>query len=280
METSAHPIPRAASCVVKLILDFGHNSWAVGSGFLLPGMNGTCMATTFHNFSGGISPMARFKDGAMPNPLRIDLFYEGQRMAGFTPYGKDRSLFRVHPDMQASGWCDVAVLDLAELKTEQDEEEKNSNFWTHPGIDVSSAPRYNADYALVTDMFLAAGHDALVFGYPGGRDFHEMPIGVSCKIAALTEEKEPGLLLSGHTSAGCSGAPVVAREFGGYNSLGPSGLVRKNNSIPLVDQWVGLYSGRLENIGEGQLAGNTQIGVVWSARTINEVATKGIYEAL
>ncbi|MCJ2163436.1 MULTISPECIES: hypothetical protein [unclassified Pseudodesulfovibrio] len=224
--------------------------------------------------------MARFKDREAPNPLRIELFYDGHHVASFSPYEKDRSLFRVHPDMEGAGWCDVAVLDLADLRDKKKEEGENSPFWTHPGIDTSAAPPHSAAYALVTDMFLAAGRDALVFGYPGGRDFHEMPIGVGCKIAALTGAKEPGLLLSGHTSAGCSGAPVIARDFGGYHTLESAGLVRKHCEIPLVDQWLGLYSGRLENVGAGYHDGNTQIGVVWSARIVNEVATTGIYEVL
>ncbi len=279
MET-AFLLPNASSCVVKLALDFGFKGWAVGTGFLLAGVNGPCVATAFHNCSGGISPMARFKGEARPNPLHIEMFFEGQRVARFAPYGKGCSLFRVHPDMERAGWCDVAVLDLDSLRHVQDENGASSPFWTNPGIYTTFAKCGGGDYALVTDMFLAAGHDALVFGYPGGRDFHESPIGVSCKIAALTEIKEPRLLLSGHTSAGCSGAPVVAREFGGYFSIGSSGLVRRCPDVPLVDQWLGLYSGRLENIGAGPSARNTQIGVVWSARIVREVADMGVHDPL
>lgn len=272
-------IDPVSSQVVKLVLDFGGKFWAVGAGFIISCPKGRCVATAFHNFSGGLSPMARFQGGEPPRPLTVEAVFEGETVARFRPYSKGRSLFRVHPDALECGNCDVAVVDFDVLAAHALEGCENSEFWSLPGINVCGNGRRRG-YVQVSDMYLSAGHDVLVFGYPGGRDFREGPIGVGCKIAAQAGDDEPCILLSGHTSTGCSGAPAVARGFGGYISLDEEGLVRKQREVPIIDQWLGLYSGRLESVGSGLGAKKTQIGVVWSSRTVLEVSCDGIHDTL
>ncbi len=271
----------ALSQVVKLILHFGQHKKAVGAGFIFSCGAKTWLATTFHNLSGGISPMARFRDRAQPRPVMVDIVHQGKSVARFSPYAKGKSLFQVHPDPCGIGGCDVATLELETLAEHKTDGAHNTLFWTLPGLDTTTCGAPDCDgYALVSDMFLPTGHDALVFGYPGGYDYRDHPIGVSCKIAAQAGDVEPCLLLSGHTTSGCSGAPVIAREFGGYFSLSSDGLKKRRPDTALVDQWLGLYSGRLENTGPGQQPHNTQIGVVWSALTAQEVARDGVRDRI
>jgi len=278
-EAPAHCDP-VSSQVVKLVLDFGGGKyWAVGAGFMLSGPSGPFMATAFHNFSGGLSPAARFQGRQPPRPLQVELVFEGRTVARFAPYEKGRSLFRVHPHAQICGNCDVAVVDYDDLRAHAAEDGADSRFWELPGINAYGNGNCRG-YRQVSDMYLSAGHDVIVFGYPGGRDFREGPIGVGCKIAAQAGQAEPCLLLSGHTSTGCSGAPAVARGFGGYIAMDEGGLVRKERDAPITDQWLGLYSGRLESVGSGLGAKKTQIGVVWSSHTVMEVAEHGMRDNL
>lgn len=264
-------------CVVQLALNFGQSRWGVGAGFVVAGRNGPFVATAFHNLSGGVSVEER-KAGAYPNPVQVELYYEGREVAKFMPYVRQRSLFRMqdHPEKEKAGWCDVATLSLstlAEWKTKGDEDEP---FWSCPGIGADLESR---DYALRDDMFLAAGRDTLVFGYPGGREYFGDPIGVGCKIASCGGQ-EPQFLLCGPSSAGCSGAPVVARDFGGYWHKREGILERKSPHVPIVDQWLGLYSGRLESVGSSAERDSTQIGVVWSAQSVQMVAFAGTRDSI
>jgi len=275
-----------SACIVKLILTLEPNLWAVGTGFVLSGPEGPCLATAFHNLSGGISAQARFGAHIPPRPVLVDVVYAGESVAHFMPYADGKSLFRVHKNlMTRSGdyQCDVAVMDMALLRSHITDKADDNPLWEQKGICAMHADCADA-YVQGEDMFLPAGRSVLVFGFPGGRDFNGQPIAVSGSIAAHDGDTAPYLLLSGHTSAGCSGGPVVAREFGGYFRHEKECLIRHTPSAPLVDQWIGLYSGRLEpaanataNKGPQEI---TQVGVVWSAQTVRSVVQFGVCDRL
>jgi len=275
--TSAHPDPLFDS-VVRLFLDFGDAGQAVGSAFLVNGRHGRFIATAFHNLSGGISPFDRFHLDFPPRPLSIDVWYGGVRLGRFPTYAGGRSLFSVHPDREMRKQCDVAIIDYALLEANADAGLPR-RFLEAKGVNEQSS---DATHGYVQDMFLPAGRDALILGFPGGRDFAGRPIAVCCKLAAPPEAEMPYLLVSGPTYSGCSGAVAFARDYGGYFAETRSGLARAMRDHPVVDQWLGLYSGRLTSLRreEAEAPRTTQIGVVWTAGIIQEIGDHGVPDVL
>jgi hypothetical protein len=270
--TAASRDPMAGS-VVKLVLDFGPSERAVASGFLVKGRHGRFLATAFHNVSGGISPYGRFFQGLPPRLLQIEVWWDDALVGHFPTYAGGRSLFRVHHDPELRRQCDVAVVDYALL-------EANADVLLPPSfLEAAGVNEHPVGpvHGRVDDMFLPSGRDALVFGFPGGRDFAGGPIAVCCKIAAVPDARMPYVLLSGPTCTGCSGAVVVARDFGGYFAMGPQGPRRVLRELPVVDQWLGLYSGRLTRLFRNEQPGprTIQVGVVWTAASILEIGENG-----
>ncbi|MHC1711390.1 MAG: hypothetical protein AB9872_04480 [Solidesulfovibrio sp.] len=262
-----------AGSVVKLVLDFGPSERAVATAFLVKGRYGRFLATAFHNVSGGISPYGRFYHGLPPRLPRIEVWCGDVLVGHFPAYAGGRSLFRVHPDPEVRRQCDVAVVDYALLEANADAP-LVASFLEAAGVNEHPV---GSVHGRVDDMFLPAGRDALVLGFPGGRDFAGGPIAVCCKIAAAPDVRMPYVLLSGPTCTGCSGAPALARDFGGYFSLGPQGPRRVLRAVPVVDQWLGLYSGRLTRLLQNNQPGphTIQIGVVWTAASILEIGENG-----
>jgi hypothetical protein len=264
--------------VARLVLDFGPSGRAVASACLVRGRRGRFLATAFHNVSGGVSPEDRFVLGLPPRPLRIEVWLGDLPVGQFVTYAGGQSLFRVHPDPEKRRQCDVAVVDYALLEANA-EAPLPRPFLEAVGV---NEPLPGPVYGRVEDMFLPSGRDALVLGYPGGRDFAGRPIAACCKIAAIPDAGMPYILVSGPTSSGCSGAPVVARDFGGYFALGPSGPRRIRRELAVADQWLGLYSGRLQRLFSTGQPGprTTQIGVIWTAAMVLAIGDAGIPDFL
>lgn len=255
--------------LIKIIIDLGDESWAVGSGFILYYKKTQYLVTAFHNLSGGISAEAHFKQKFPPRPSRIELYYADQLLLSFVPYVHNKSLFTVHPAATHLRGCDVATINLHTIIPEGITIPNWNNTLGFPIGSTQETPE--PPHHIVTDMFLPAGSNALVYGYPGGRDYNGRPIAVGSKIAAY-DPNEPTILLSGYTSSGCSGGMVIARDTNGYLKTDSNNhLTRALNSYPLVDQLLGVYAGRLEGLTTGSSSFiRTHIGVVWTTQVILE----------
>lgn len=255
--------------LIKIIIDLGDDSWAVGSGFILYYKKTQYLVTAFHNVSGGISAEAHFKQKFPPRPSRIELYYADTLLLSFVPYVHNKSLFTVHPSATHLRGCDVATLNLHTIIPENTITPHWDNTLGFPLDFCQNTPA--SPHRIVTDMFLPAGSNALVYGYPGGRDYNGHPIAVGSKIAAH-DPNEPTILLSGYTSSGCSGGMVIARDTNGYLRITDNNQVtRALQSYPLVDQLLGVYAGRLEGLTTGSSSFiRTHIGVVWTTQVILE----------
>ncbi len=270
------PDPACAG-VVRLTLDRAGEGRAVATAFLVRGARGRYLATAFHNLSGGLAPWARFGRGLVPGPVSFEAHLGELRIGRFAAYVGGRSLFRVHGDEEVRRGCDVAVLDVAVLEACADGPLPRAFFEAAAINEATGDPAHGR----VEDMFLPAGRDALVLGFPGGRDFAGGPLAVGCKIAAVPDPAMPYVPVSGPTSRGCSGAPVVAREFGGYLALGANGPRRARTDLAVVDQWLGLYSGRLTRLrDDGAGPATIQVGVVWTAGLVLEIGADGVPDFL
>ncbi|WP_428565194.1 MAG: hypothetical protein ACP59X_03730 [Solidesulfovibrio sp. DCME] len=267
----------ATAGVVRLVLDRGAAGAAVATAFLVAGRRGRFLATAFHNLSGGLTPGERFLRGLPPNPLSFEVHLGAVRVGRFSAYVGGRSLFRVHPDPGLRGGCDVAALDFGVLEAVAGGPLPRA-FLEAPAVNEAPAV---PGHGQVTDMYLPAGRGVLVLGYPGGRDYAGRPLAVGCALAAAPDPAMPYLAVSGPTSRGCSGAPAVARDFGGYLALGPTGLGRARPGLAVADQWLGLYSGRLTRLGTGGPGPATiQVGVVWTAGVVLETGEDGVPDFL
>ncbi|MTJ80193.1 MAG: hypothetical protein F8N37_04100 [Telmatospirillum sp.] len=277
------PADPLTASVVRLVLHFGPDDRAVATGFLVAGRTGRFVATAFHNLSGGVSPYRRFALLEPPRPLEVEVWQGGDLIARFPTYAGGRSLFRVHRDPVMRAQCDIAAIDYGLLEANRAGGRLPDAFLATPGV---NEPRTGPVYGRVRDMFLPAGRDVLVPGYPGGRDYAGRPIAVCCKIAAEPDDAMPFMLLSGPTSSGCSGAPVVARqcllpEGGGYFPAGAAAPARLPGDIRVIDQWLGLYSGRLTSVGHDgdRLPAVTQIGVAWTITLVRATGDDGVPDA-
>ncbi len=270
------PDPAAAG-VVRLVLDRGAAGKAVATAFLAWGGRGRFLATAFHNLSGGLTPQERFLGGQPPRPLSFEILLGGASVGRFPAYVGGRSLFRVHPDPEVRRSCDVAVLDFGALEALADAALPGS-FLEAAGV---NEPCPRPGHCRVADMFLPAGRGVLVLGFPGGRDYAGGPLAVACALAAAPDPAMPFLPVSGPTDRGCSGAPAVARDFGGYFALDRDGPRRDLAGLAVVDQWLGLYSGRLTRLrfgGEGPAT--VQVGAVWTAGLVLEIGEAGVPDFL
>ncbi|WP_147820147.1 hypothetical protein [Salidesulfovibrio onnuriiensis] len=277
MRHETFPPDPAAANVVRLVLTFGDSSQAIGTAFLVSGPDCPHLVTALHNFTGGVSAMARKRGDRAPRKVLVTMYHGPDKVAAFSPYQGTQGIFRMHPRPEENDWCDIASVSCDALREWAAPEALDHPFWELAGIDM---PHTEKGYAQVEDMYLPTGKGALLFGFPGGRDYREHPIGVSCALAAGLP-RESYILLSGHMHAGCSGAPVVAREFGGYFALREDGPVRTLRDTPVVDQWLGLYSGRLLDMGAPGLASaETQVGVVWTPELVREVVDRGVPDSL
>lgn len=266
--------------LIKIVIHLGREQWAVGSGFVIRYRNKQYLVTAFHNVSGGVSAEARFNHNMPPRPTQVELYYEGQLLLSFLPYASRRSVFLIHPQAKYIGYCDVAVMDLSITISNL----SGNALWSDTvGLQLqadASSTQKNA-HQLVSDMFMPVGSNVIVYGFPGGRDYKGHPIGVGSKLAACSPEK-PLMLLSGYTSSGCSGGLTLARDINGYNQLTDNCTLTRNlTGTPVVDQWLGVYAGRLEGLEAGEESGiiRTHIGVVWRSKTILELIKANCYDS-
>ncbi|MFK4765230.1 hypothetical protein ACI3L3_10690 [Desulfobaculum sp. SPO524] len=268
----------ARDSVVRIILNLGDAGHAVGSGFVVAGPGGPSVITAFHSLSGGVCLRERLRAKTMPPPMRGSIRHGAEVIAEFPLYQRGISIFLRHPAPERANWCDVACIPFDTLTLYAVGASRAARFWSLPGIDL---PRVDDGATLVDDMAVPVGKPVLLYGYPGGRDFWGAPIGVSATIAAHAPERS-FLLISGDMDMGCSGAPAMAREFGGYMRSAQDGPQHVASRTPIVDQWLGMYSGRLYAVDAARQVTQheTSVGVVWTPETIRDVITDGVPDVL
>ena len=122
------------------------------------------------------------------------------------------------------------------------------------------------------DMAFRVGMDAYVLGFPKGIAHQKyLPIWKRASIATEPDIPHDGLpvfLIDTATREGMSGAPVLLRSFGGYDTeagdrtMGPGSFTR----------FVGVYSGRFG--AEDEMG--AQLGRVWHRSVIEEIVRNGV----
>ncbi|ACI57489.1 conserved hypothetical protein [Rhizobium leguminosarum bv. trifolii WSM2304] len=124
---------------------------------------------------------------------------------------------------------------------------------------------------LQADLMPDVGMDCFVIGYPKGLSgVGATPVWKRASIATepnFDHEKQPIVLVDTATREGMSGSPVIFRHNGVHM---PSGGLDRNTIIGTVENFLGIYSGRI-----GDDVFGVQLGRVWKARVIDEILDSG-----
>ncbi len=294
------PIPRR---IVQLLAYRDANlreNPAYATGFLIERSGKRYLVSNYHVFTGQ-SPDRRFK-GAQPRiPAVIEVWSFGVPVADIY-VGAD---YIVHPNLRTL-LCDIAAFPLEQCKEpiKGAPYMKNSRLYNNRvtslnGVESIDTPLVYAPsrHAFVQDTLLSVSSDTTVFGFPAGIDFNGYAVGRNTKIASQFYGDSPYFLVSGTSYSGCSGAPVSARSFGGYQSLVPpdqdrvKGKLRawseyytytyQDIKVPVIDQLIGIYSGRM--IGPidrlVEEPGASFVCQVWKWWLVIETVTNGVPDA-
>jgi hypothetical protein len=215
------------------------------------------LISNWHVFSGR-SPytgQARRKDAALPDALGLAL-HRKDHLGGFV----EGYSARLDDDQGAVKWLqhqqgqdiDVAVLPID----------------VFPADCVAyELPRASE----ASDMAFRVGMDAYILGFPKGIAHQKyLPIWKRASVATepdIPHDDLPVFLVDTTTREGMSGAPVLLRSFGGYDtqsgdrSIGGGAFTR----------FVGIYSGRFGAEDEF----GAQLGRVWHRFVIDEIIANG-----
>lgn len=241
---------------------------AYATGFLVEHDGKRYLVSNYHVFTGQ-SPDRRF-NGAHPKvPAVIEVWWWGVPLADIF-VGTD---YVVHPNLRTL-LCDIAAFPLDKSREPIKGESRFSGTFRlynrrcasltqiEPIDAIASSHDGPTRHIFVQDKFLSVSSDTTIFGFPAGIDFDGYAVGINTKLASQFYCDSPYFLISGTAYSGCSGAPVVARSFGGYQALTPpdidrvKGVVGRTASrhythayqdlkVPIIDQLVGIYSGRM-----------------------------------
>ena len=178
-----------------------------------------------------------------------------------------------HVEGKLGQWClvDVPIADS----------DGQPIWYQHPTlgqrVDVAAIPLFcpsgpmtypinNAE--LTNDMPVSIGRDLFVLGYPLGiRAGGVMPIWKRASIASEPQLNLDGLplfLVDTATYSGMSGAPVIARQWGQYETADGSMHFAPGST---VTNFMGVYSGR----AIGPNADVSQLGYVWKANVLDQI---------
>lgn len=123
-----------------------------------------------------------------------------------------------------------------------------------------------------SDMSFQVGMDAFVLGFPKGIAHQKyLPIWKRASVATepdIPHDNLPVFLVDTATREGMSGAPVLLRSFGGYDTRNGD----RQMAPGAFTRFVGIYSGRFGADDEY----GAQLGRVWHRSVIDEIIDGGL----
>lgn len=142
---------------------------------------------------------------------------------------------------------------------------------TDPVILPYGAKHYPLPYrGESTDMIIGVGQELYILGFPKNISAQQiLPVWKRASIASEPDLDAFGLpqfLVDTATREGMSGAPVIARAYGGYPTANTAFKVQQ-----IATKFLGIYSGRY---GASDI--EAQLGRVWWKNNIEEIVKGGI----
>jgi len=162
------------------------------------------------------------------------------------------------------------------------DDEGNAQWYYHPGhneaidviaIEISTTEHFKFKNQPVNDIdyqsgILKSGDITFILGFPEGLTGGEnLPIWKRGSIASqpgMSIQGLPKILIDTASRPGMSGSPVFFRRTGVHI---PSGVFDESTNIGTIEDFVGIYSGRLP----GKTTFDAQIGIVWDKMVIEEI---------
>jgi hypothetical protein len=140
---------------------------------------------------------------------------------------------------------------------------------------------YIDEYKQFDDRFTpSAMNDVFVIGYPWGLTGGDMVLplykrGIIASEPILDYGELPCFLIDCRTASAMSGSPVICQHTGIWS---PSGTLAPDSTIGTVENFAGVYSGRLigRNANLPKTDEISDIGIVWKVNALREIVNHGL----
>lgn len=245
----------------RLQMFYRESPLSVGTGFFYEYKGRVFLVTNWHNVSVRDPQTGSLLSscGGIPDRLRLTVLQSGR----------------------LDQWREV---DMLLYNDANDEMQPQSPIWmVHPRhcqrVDVVAIPFVTPAWGGIRTvntidstptMRVSVSGDVFVLGYPRGiSGGGEYPIWKRASIASEPEIDLDGLpkfLIDTATREGMSGAPVFAKNVGGFRAQDGSMQMGQDGS-----RFVGVYSGRL-----GSDEFKAQLGIVWKVSALDEIILGGV----
>jgi hypothetical protein len=247
------PVDFLSTSSLFLEVFFEGQKLASATGFVVRHQKSHFLVTSRHVLSGRHPDTDKPCSPTLGIPNRIEIHHHfGQGFGKWKAFSED-----LYDSVGNATWLshkrrviDVAALPLSEIPA---------------GVKLWTLGLERAD----VDMILRPGMPVSIIGFPLGlKNLASLPIWKTGHIASdpnTNYDRKPCFLIDATTRSGMSGAPVMARLSGGYESS--AGVVEY--SARPVTKFVGIYSGRLHELAE--------LGITWKPHVIEEIISNGMH---
>lgn len=251
-------IDALSQCSFPVELFFENTYLAHGTGFLWRTEKRLSLVTNWHVVTGRSATTLEHLSKTLAEPSRaVVKFWNtagAERVLHLPLYDKEnRPTWKIHPTLGRG--ADIVALPVRLP-------------WKHiTGRAINDLPQ--------APLRTMVGSPLFILGYPFEPERY--PVWKLATVAsepALTPALRPYLLVDSASRPGMSGAPVIQRGFGLVHIEDESGWKLDTLNAPMT-RFVGIYSGRLHT----KSPIDAQLGMVWPAELVEEVATKGISDA-
>ena len=152
------------------------------------------------------------------------------------------------------------------------------------GQDFDQEVQYNClqEYNDFEESFLPRPMDQVfVIGYPWGLTGGDsvLPLYKRGNVASepiAGHANLPRFLIDCRTAEGMSGAPVICSHSGIWDPNGEGGVLSADGYIGTVENFAGVYSGRLKTGDEKLEDRISDIGVVWKEEAVRQIVSDGV----
>ncbi|NSY48597.1 trypsin-like peptidase domain-containing protein [Agrobacterium tumefaciens] len=227
---------------------------SIGTGFYWRSAEKTYLVTNYHNITGLNPDTNKLMHGWYPNNLQFSIYREGTSNGKISLAERLDVAISLYTDANTPVWIEHPLgrgIDCVAIKVSDD----------------AKGLIHTNDYHFDARLNAYVGMDCTIIGYPKGLSADkDTPIWKRASIASepfLSFEGKPIILVDTATREGMSGSPAVMRHSGLFS---PDGGIANDSVIGTVENFMGIYSGRLADDPMG-----VQLGRIWKGHVIDEV---------
>ncbi|MEX5515704.1 serine protease [Pseudophaeobacter sp. 1A09344] len=244
----------ASLASIKLDLAFQSKQLSSASGFFWKYGERLFLVTNWHVMSGRNALDNKCLDPnlALPDRLSAGVIQSagGKLVTGSVQFEwklGERTPWLIHPTYQSA--VDVAMLDVS-------------------AVPLTGVLHFNENQD--NTYMLMSGDDAFLLGYPLGLGVNKTPLWKRGTVASepmMDVDGLPKFLVDTASTSGMSGSAVITKKTFGLLQNGQRSMGQHVTTLE------GVYSGRVLEAGDL----SAQIGIVWKASVLKEIADGGVY---